>query len=101
MLRVDAGARGATLAVLLDHGSGSSGPYWPPSGGGCHWKREYPYPGAPVPQFPFWTYPNVTMWNCWYGKFCSTSYSYMVSDGMGEAGAHSAFYDKPVFYSTA
>ena len=55
MLRVDAGARGAVLAALLDHGSGSSGPYWPPQGGGCKWKHEYPYPGGPVPLYPFWT----------------------------------------------
>ena len=65
MIRVDAGARGTVLAALLDHGSGSSGPYWPPSGGECTWEHGYPYPGAAVPNFPFWTFPNVTMWNCW------------------------------------
>jgi hypothetical protein len=41
------------------------------------------------------------MWRCWFGEFCSTSYYYQVSDGMGEAGAHSDFRDKPVYYSTA
>ena len=40
------------------------------------------------------------MWNCWFGSFCSTSYYHMVSDGLGEAGLHSAFRDKPIYYST-
>ena len=64
LLRVDPGARGATLAALLDHGSGAEPPYWPPKGGGCAWGHFYPYPGEAVPLYPFWTFPNVTMWNC-------------------------------------
>ena len=60
LLRVEAGARGATLALLLDHGSGASPPYWPPGGGRCHWKREYSYPGESIPYYPFWTYPNAS-----------------------------------------
>jgi len=36
----------------------------------------------------------------WYGEFCATSFYYMVSDGFGEAGTHSAFKDKPIFWST-
>jgi hypothetical protein len=98
MFRVDPGARGVTLASLLDHGSGSSPPYWPPAGGGCKWKHEYSYPGEAINFYPFWTYPNVTMWNCWFGQFCATAYYYMISDGQ-ENGQHSSFMDKPVFYS--
>ena len=35
-----------------------------------------------------------------FGEFCATSYYWQVSDGLGEGGQHSAFLDKPVFYST-
>lgn len=100
LFRVDTGARNVTLAALLDHGSGSSPPYWPPSGGTCSWQRHYPYPGTQISFFPFSTFPNVTMWRCWYGEFCSTSYYWQVSDGNGDGGFHSAFRDKPVLYTT-
>jgi len=100
LIRVDNGARGTTLAMLLDHGSGASPPYWPPRGGGCSWTKFYPYPGEAISFYPFWTYPNVTMHNCWFGEFCSTSYYNQVSDGLGQAGLHSEFRDKPVYYTT-
>jgi hypothetical protein len=47
MFRVESGARGVTLAALLDHGFGTGPPSWPPRGwphGGCHWTHTYPYP---------------------------------------------------------
>lgn len=100
MIRVEKGASGTTLAMLLDHGSGASAPYWPPRGGGCTWGKFYPYPGESIPFYPFWTFPNVTMHNCWFGEFCSTSYYNQVSDGNGQDGLHSEFRDKPVYYST-
>ncbi len=100
LLRVDPGARGATLAALLDHGFGAEPPYWPPRGGGCKWGRHYPYPGEAVPFYPFSTYPNVTMWNCWFGTTCATAYYHFVGDGAGEGGRNSAFMDKPIYYAT-
>jgi hypothetical protein len=100
LLRVERGATGVTLAALLDHGSGAEPPYWPPKGGGCKWGRHYPYPGEAISVYPFSTFPNVTMWNCWFGEFCATSFYHQVSDGLGEGGAHSAFRDKPIYYAT-
>jgi hypothetical protein len=100
LIRVDKGAKGTTLAMLLDHGSGASPPYWPPKGGGCTWGQFYPYPGESITYYPYWTFPNVTMWNCWYGQFCSTSFYYQVSDGLGQDGLHSQFLDKPVYFTT-
>lgn len=100
LLRVDRGAKGVTLAALLDHGSGAEPPYWPPRGGGCKWGGHYPYPGEAISFFPFSTFPNVTMWNCWFGEFCATSYYHQVSDGLGEGGNNSAFRDKPIYYAT-
>jgi hypothetical protein len=41
MFRVDPDVAGVTLAVLLDHGFGTS-TYWPPKGGGCKWGHHYP-----------------------------------------------------------
>jgi hypothetical protein len=98
MFRVEAGARGVTLAALIDHGLGASAPYWPPSGSGCTWGGRYPYPGEAVPFYPFWTYPNATMWNCWHGKATCTSYYWMVSDGRGQEGMHTEPKDKPALW---
>jgi len=101
VIRIDAGARGVKFAALLDHGYGAGEPFWPPSGGGCSWNHELPYPGEAVPLYPYWTYPNVTMWRCWYGKRVATAYWVTLSDGGGEAGAHTQPTDKPVYYSSA
>jgi hypothetical protein len=101
IFRVDAGARGVTFAALLDHGYGASAPFWPPSGGGCAWEHKYAYPGEAIAVYPFGTWPNATMWRCWYGKQVATRYWHMVSDGGGAAGAHTEPADKPVYYSSA
>ena len=84
------------FAALLDHGYGATPPYWPPSGGDCKWTHHYPYPGESIAAYPYWTYPNVTMWNCWYGSRTATVYWYMlVVDGKGITPA-----DKPIFFLT-
>jgi hypothetical protein len=98
MFRVEAGARGVTFAALIDHGLGASAPYWPPSGSGCKWGGRYPYPGEAVPFYPFWTYPNATMWNCWHGKHTCTSFYWVLSDGQGQMGLHTEPKDKPVLW---
>lgn len=95
--RVDPGAQDITFASLLDHGYGAAPPYWPPNNGGCRWKHEYPYPGSSVDAYPFWTYPNVTMWNCWYGYRAATAYWYMI--GIGATGTGTTPMDKPVYYT--
>jgi hypothetical protein len=99
LFRVDAEVTGVSLALLLDHGFGASD-YWPPTGGGCAWKHYYPYPGEEVPFYPFGTWPNNTMWTCWFGKICSTKYYWMISDGLGEDGVHSVPMDKPVLWTS-
>ena len=100
LFRVDAGARGITFAALLDHGYGASPPYWPPSGGGCKWQRHYPYPGTAVAAYPYSTFPNVTMWNCWSGQYVSTAYWYMLTTpgDADPAVAHTLPGDKPVLW---
>ena len=100
ILRVDEGATGVVLAALLDHGYGASAPFWPPSGGACAWGHGYAYPGEAIAFYPFGTWPNDTMWRCWYGKTVATSYWWMVSDGSGEAGAHTEPTDKPVLWTS-
>jgi len=62
VFRVDAGC-GVKFANLLDHGYGTSPPYWPPTGypKACNWERHFPYPGAAVDVYPYSTYPNATM----------------------------------------
>jgi len=74
-VRIDSGARNVTLAAMIDQGFGSvpPTPYWPPSGGGCAWEHHYPYPGEALAAFPFGTWPNATMWNCWFGYRVSNS----------------------------
>lgn len=101
LFRVDAGARGVKFAALLDHGYGASAPYWPPTGGACTWTHKYAYPGQAVAEYPFWTFPNVTMWRCWYGTKVNTAFWHMISDGGGVAGEHTAPMDKPVYYTSA
>jgi len=81
ILRLEAGA-GVKLAALWDHGYGTSPPYWPPSGGGCHWENHYPYPGAAVATYPFGTWPNATMWNCWFGASPATVYWHQIVWGL-------------------
>lgn len=98
VFRVDTGALGVTFASLLDHGFGASPPYWPPTGGGCKWGHHYSYPGEAIPFYPFGTWPNVTMWHCWFGWQTCTSFYWMVSDGLGEGGVHSEPTDKPVLW---
>ena len=107
MFRVDADARASTtLAVLMDHGNGANGDYWPPTGGTCTWTHHFPYPGEKLDHYPFGTWPNATMWNCWYGEHCSTKYTWMVSDGQGDAyevanpghSGHTAPMDKPALW---
>jgi hypothetical protein len=122
MFRVDRGAQGVTLAALLDHGNGAGPAAWPPRGwpsddclrssgaglgwrecGRCQWngtRHRYPYPGQLIDTYPFCTWPNCTMWNCWEGSFCSTSFYWMVSDGLGQDGMHTAPRDKPIFWQT-
>ena len=100
MFRVDADVRASTtLAVLMDHGNGAS-EYWPPKAGTCTWTHHFPYPGEALDHYPFGTWPNATMWNCWEGEHCSTKYSWMVSDGLGDAnpGGHTAPMDKPALW---
>lgn len=74
LFRVDEGVVGVKFAALLDHGYGAKAPYWPPSGGGCKWEGGYKYPGTAIPFYPFSTFPNVTMWNCWFGEQVATTY---------------------------
>lgn len=63
VFRVDADCADVKFANLLDHGYGTSAPYWPPTGypKACNWEHHYPYPGTAVDVFPFSTYPNATM----------------------------------------
>ena len=96
-LRVDSGARDVTLAMLQDHGRAQSA-YWPPTGGDCRWGHVYPFPGTAVPHYPFWTYPNVTMWNCWYGVTVSNAYWAMV---WSPEWGHTQPGDKPVLWRTS
>jgi hypothetical protein len=100
LFRVDRGARGVTLAALLDHGFGAKAPYWPPRGGGCVWKHHYPYPGERVAEYPYGTWPNATMWHCWSGSVCATAYYWMISDGLGGGGLHTEPMDKPVLWTS-
>ena len=96
-IRVDAGAKGVTLALLQDHGLGTSS-YWPPWTALCPWTHYYPFPGTAVPLYPYWTYPNVTMWNCWWGYIVSDVYWSMIwspTFGPSEPG------DKPVLWRTS
>jgi hypothetical protein len=81
-IRVDAGARMVTLAMLQDHGRAQS-EYWPPTGGDCKWMHVYPFPGEAVQLYPYWTYPNVTMWLCWYGLTVSDMYWTMIVGPQG------------------
>lgn len=97
IFRVDAGAAGLTFAALLDHGYGAQAPYWPPNGGGCSWGRHYPYPGTAIPFYPYSTYPNVSMWNCWFGERVATAYWYMIS--YGNSGNGSTPMDKPIYWA--
>ena len=76
-LRVDAGAQFVTLALLQDHGLGASSS-WPPFYSLCPWSHHYPFPGERVAEYPYWTYPNATMWNCWWGFIVSELYWSMV-----------------------
>jgi hypothetical protein len=102
IFRIDEGA-GAKFACLIDHGYGARAPYWPPSGGGCAWSHHYPYPGAAVPAYPFSTYPNATMWNCWYGVQVATSFWHDVVWGPpGDVAAQTgtAFTEKPILLTT-
>jgi hypothetical protein len=93
-LRVDSGARNVTLALLQDHGFAQS-TFWPPTGGGCKWNHHYPFPGAHVKEYPYWTFPNVTMFNCWYGVQVSNAYWTMVwSPALGASKPG----DKPVVW---
>lgn len=94
--RVAPGAKAITLAMLQDHGFGQD-KYWPPTRGDCHWERHYPYPGAAVSAYPFSTYPNVTMFNCWYGFTVSNAYWRMLTNG--DAGTQPG--DKPVLWRTS
>ena len=55
------------------------------------------YPGTAVPFYPFSTYPNVTMWNCWYGESVATSFWYMIGDGVS---GHTQPKDKPIYWSS-
>ena len=100
IFRVDAGARGVTFAALLDHGYGAQAPFWPPTGGACAWGHLYPYPGEAIGVYPFGTWPNATMWRCWYGKIVATAYWWMISDGSGQGGAHTDATDKPVLWTS-
>jgi hypothetical protein len=100
IFRVDAGARGVTFAALLDHGYGAQAPFWPPSGGACAWGHLYPYPGEAISFYPFGTWPNATMWRCWYGKTVATAYWWMISDGSGQGGVHTDAMDKPVLWTS-
>ena len=97
--RIDEGTRDVTLAMLQDHGFGDNGPYWPPTSGDCKWGRHYPYPGTSTPFYPFSTYPNVTMWNCWFGYHVSSAYFYTVTtfDGAG-GGGHIQAGDRPILW---
>ena len=54
-----------------------------------------PYPGEAIPNYPFSTYPNVTMWHCWYGTRTATSYWYLIT----EADVGTAPNDKPVLWA--
>ena len=65
LFRVDVGTADVKFAALLDHGYGAEPPFWPPTPGGCAWTHYYPYPGSITRDYPYWTYPNGTMWNCW------------------------------------
>jgi hypothetical protein len=94
LFRIDEGAADIKLAGLWDHGYGAVAPYWPPDGGGCHWGKHYPYPGTSVPLYPFWTFPNVTMWNCWFGSRTATAYWNLITTG----GAGITPMDKPVYF---
>ena len=93
--RVDEGVRDVTFALLQDHGYGAEGPFWPPTRGDCRWTHYYPFPGESTPLYPYSTYPNATMWNCWYGYYVSTAYwSTMWSPafGLSQPG------DKPILW---
>jgi hypothetical protein len=96
-VRVDSGARGVTLAAFIDQGYGAvpDAPYWPPLGGGCAWGAHYPYPGEAVPLFPFGTWPNATMFNCWFGSRVSNFFTHLIS--VGDVG--SAPRDRPAYFS--
>lgn len=96
-IRVDSGVRDVTLALLQDHGFAQD-TFWPPTRGDCKWTHFYPFPGASVSRYPFWTYPNVTMWNCWYGFTVSNAYWAMVWSsefGISHPG------DKPILWRTS
>jgi hypothetical protein len=90
------------MTTMLDHGYGAGPPFWPPIPGGCAWQHHYPYPGAAAPAYPFWSYPNATMWNCWYGSRVAVQYWYTITDlsrgGDPTSSFHSAPMDKPVYY---
>lgn len=101
IFRIDKNA-GVKLACLIDHGYGSGPPYWPPIND-CHWQFHYPYPGEAIPFYPYSTYPNVTMWNCWFGKTASTVYwsSIMFGPpGQPSLQTVSTPTDKPMLYIT-
>ncbi|MCJ1297158.1 hypothetical protein MMC34_008727 [Xylographa carneopallida] len=95
-LRVDAGARHVTLALLQDHGLGG-GSWWPPRTSLCPWSHHYPFPGTRVPLYPYWTFPNATMWNCWWGLMVSDLYWGMVYSPQFNLTRHA---DKPVLWRT-
>ena len=99
LFRVDSGARGVKIAAMLDHGLGTA-KYWPPTPGGCHWEHHYPYPGEAVAAYPYGTWPNATMWHCWVGDRVSNAYWWMLSDGLGAKGLHTAPGDKPIYWSS-
>ena len=99
LFRVDSGARGVKLAAMLDHGFGTT-TFWPPTPNGCHWEHHYPYPGEAVAAYPYGTWPNATMWHCWVGDRVSNAYWWMLSDGLGAKGLHTAPGDKPIYWSS-
>jgi len=101
IFRIDQNA-GVKLACLVDHGYGANPPYWPPRND-CSWGRHYPYPGTTVPFYPYSTYPNVTMWNCWFGHTAATTYWSSIvygPPGVPSAQTYSTPTDKPMLFVT-
>jgi hypothetical protein len=96
VFRVDDAATGVTFAMQQDHGIGSGSAYWPPTGGTCKWGRHYPYPGQAVADFPFSTFPNVTMFNCWYGFYVSDAFWSLLVTTSGASATQPG--DKPILW---
>jgi hypothetical protein len=102
--RVDAAAADVTFAMLQDHGFGNNGPYWPPTSGDCKWEHHYPYPGEATQAYPFGTWPNATMWNCWYGFHVSSAYFHTLAThppGALGGGGTTGFGDRPILWTQA